>query len=92
MHVIRGVENEMGGILGILTNDSAIEDNDTDVSAMEECNVKKMLCMNVTGGDETRLFRHERYLYAQLRQAPNTQSVYDTTASQRGLHERGARG
>lgn len=31
----------MGGILGILTKDSGIEDNDTDVSAMEECNVEK---------------------------------------------------
>jgi hypothetical protein len=51
---------------------------------------KKMLCMNGTG-DETRL-RHGRYLYAQLRQAPNTWSVYGTAASQSGLHERGALG
>jgi hypothetical protein len=80
----------MGGILEILTNDLVIEDNDTDVSAMEECNVEKMLCMDGTG-DKPRL-RHERYLYAQLKQAPNTQSIYGTTASQRGLHERGARG
>jgi hypothetical protein len=57
---------------------------------MQECDVEKMLCMNETG-DETRL-RRERYLYAQLRQVPNTQSVYGTTASQSGLHERGARG
>ena len=41
----------MGEILGLLTNDSGIEDNDTDVSAMEECNVEKMLCMKVTGRD-----------------------------------------
>ena len=57
----------MGVISGILRNDSGIEDNDTDVSAMKECYVEKMLCMNGTG-DETRL-RHERYLYAQLREA-----------------------
>jgi len=80
----------MGGILGILTKDSGMEDNDTDVSAMEGCNVEKMQCMSGTG-DETRL-RHGRYLYAQLKQAPNTQSVYGTAASQSGLHERGARG
>jgi hypothetical protein len=80
----------MGGILGKLKNDLGIEDNDTDVSAMRECDVEKMLSMNETG-DETRL-RRERYLYVQLRQAPNTQLVYGTTASQSGLHERGARG
>lgn len=41
----------MGEILGLLTNGSGIEDNDTDVSAMEKCNVEKMLCMKVTGRD-----------------------------------------
>jgi hypothetical protein len=37
---LRVGEKEMSGILGILRNDSGIEDNDTDVSAME-CDVEK---------------------------------------------------
>lgn len=91
MHVIKAGRNRSGRDIGDITvkNDSGIEDNDTDVSDAR-MRRRKMLCMSGTG-DETRL-RHERYLYAQLSQAPYTQSVYGTTASQSGLHERGARG
>jgi hypothetical protein len=45
MHVIKGGRNRNGRDIGDITvrNDSGIEDNDTDVSAMQECDVKNAM-------------------------------------------------